>query len=144
MSQVTYATHDEPNLHPFEQIESEMMDNQIDNQATVRIDKLLKTAIEEWLKTPESQKKGYKSLAQFINKAARELYDTESTPDEKPTHFVLPNMKDHRLTLDLDIYSDRTHCNICDSEKCIHVEILKTDSTVKKYLKKYNIGKKTK
>ena len=89
-------------------------------------------------------RKGYKPLVQFINKGARELYEKESTPQEKPTHFVLPNMKDHRLTLDLDIYSDKIHCNVCDSEKRIHIEIRNTDNIVKKYMKKYNIQPKLK
>ena len=148
MSNVTCTTHEKPtNINPFEQIErdiqGDMTETQIDNQSTVRMDKLLKKAIEDWLQTDEAKSKGYKSLAQFINKGARQLYEIESTPEDKPTHFVLPNMKDHRLTLDLDIYSDRNHCNMCDSEKCIHIEILNSDKTVKKYLKKYNIDQKS-
>jgi len=143
MQDVTYATHG-LNLHPFEAMELEMVDPQNDNQATVRMDKILKTAIEKWLRTEEAKEKGYSSLASFVNKGARKLYEKESTPEERPTHFVLPNMKDHHLTLDLDIYEDKTHCNMCDSEKCIHIEILHTDSTVKKYMKKYNIQPKSK
>ena len=143
MSNVTYATHSEKNLRPFEDIELALTDSQIDNQATVRIDKMLKIAIEQWLKTEDAQMKGYKSIAQFINKGARQLYEIEAV-QETPVHFVLPNMENHRLTLDVDIYSDHVHCNMCDNTKCIHIEILNTDSTVKKYLKKYNIKPKIK
>jgi len=142
MRNVTHATRQKfADLHPFEELENELTDTQIDNQSTVRMDKLLKIAIEEWLKTDDAKKKGYKSLAQFINKSARQLFEKESK-DERPTHFVLPNMKDHRLTLDLDIYSDRVFCNMCETEKCIHIEILNSDKTVKKYIKKHNIEQK--
>jgi len=135
MSYVTHATHE--NLHPFEDLEG--MSGLEDGQATVRMDRYLKQQIEDWIKSEEGKRKGYKSLAQFVNKAARDMYEREATREEKPTHFILPNLKEHHLTLDLDIFHDRVYCNMCQTDNCIHVKILKTDRVVKRYLKKYNI-----
>ena len=139
MNHVTYATQ---TYRPLEDKKVGMSGLEQDGQATVRMDRILKEQIESWLHTDDGRKKGYKSLAQFVNKGARDLYEKEATPIEKPTHFILPNLKEHNLTLDLDIYSDHVYCNMCGTDNCVHVKILHTDKVVKKYLKKYNITTK--
>ena len=140
MSNVTYATHFTQDLDTKNIGGVTTVSTQVDSQATVRMDKILKQSIEEYLSTEDARKKGYKSLAQFVNKGSRDLLNKESQPQEKPTHFILPNLKDHNMTLDLDIYTDKVYCNMCESDHCVHVKVFDEDKDVKKYRKKYNLG----
>lgn len=115
---------------------NEAKDGFKENRVTVKCDKLVKESADAWVKDPKSNAKelGYYSLGDVVSKAVRDFMEKYPVTPEIPSHFILPNVKEHDMTLDFDVYDDKVICNMCNSETCIHIKKLNTDKIAKKYL----------
>jgi len=109
------------------------------SQSKVNIDGGLNDTLSKWLETSEAIKLGYHSKAQFVTEAVREYLTNLQRTEEKFMHLYWPNEKDERLTIDVDIYNTKAICNICKSDKCIHIQTLYTDKYIQKQLRKREI-----
>ena len=110
-----------------------------ETQSKINIDSGLKDDLVKWLESNDAKKLGYHSQAQFATEAIRSLLQKVTTSKNKGIHFILPNIKESKLSLDLNINEEKVICNICDAENCIHVKILYQDKEVKKQIKNHNI-----
>ncbi|MDH3204395.1 MAG: hypothetical protein OEL81_06955 [Nitrosopumilus sp.] len=109
------------------------------NQAPVKIDKIIKEKIQEWVKTEQAHQLGFYSLAEFVTRASQEAFEKYVKPTDNPKRFFMPNNENHLLDLDLDFYlqSDKIVCVTCESENCVHIKTINTDRTVKKHIAKF-------
>ncbi|MDH3361021.1 MAG: hypothetical protein OEL56_02440 [Nitrosopumilus sp.] len=109
------------------------------NQAPVKIDKILKEKIQEWVKTEQAHNLGFYSLAEFVTKASMEAFEKYAKTNDNPKRFFMPNNENHLLDLDLDFYleSGKVVCVTCESEDCIHIKTIQTDRVVKKHISKF-------
>ena len=110
-----------------------------ENRVTVKCDKIVKESAEEWLNEPTSNAHllGFYSMGDIVTKAMRDFMEKYPIPPEKPSHFYLPNLKDKKMSFDLDVYEKKIVCNVCTSETCIHIQTLDRDKIAKKYLNQH-------
>ena len=116
-----------------------MVPQRTDPQSKININAGLKDELVRWLETDQARRLGYQSQAQFATEAIRRLLQQMTVESNPSIHFILPNKDDHRLSLDLDILTDKIVCNMCDAENCIHVKTLYDDKYVKQQLKTHKI-----
>ena len=116
-----------------------MVPTRTETQSKINIEPGLKEDLVKWLESDEAKRLGFHSQAQFATEAIRTLLQKMTASKNKGVHFILPNIKESKLSLDLDISEDKVFCNICNAENCIHVKILYEDKQVKKQIKNHNI-----
>ena len=108
-----------------------------ETKVPVKCDKIQKERAEKFVVTELAHSMGIYYLSDFITLCVREGVDKYSKPPEIPHRLFIPNTKDHLLDLDLDIYKNGIVCAKCDSSHCIHIEKIKGDRTVQKYIRKF-------
>lgn len=124
----------------IEQLKQDLMANEDTiNQAPVKIDKILKNKIQEWVKTEQAHELGFYSLAEFVTKVSQEAFEKYAVPTEIPKRFFIADNNDHLFDLDLDFYleSGKIICVTCGLEDCVHIKKMKTDKVIKKHVAKF-------
>jgi len=115
---------------------NEAKDGFKENRVTVKCDKIVKEKAEDWLNDENSNANeiGLYSIGDIVSVAVREFLERNMIVPEIPSHFILPNLNEHDMTLDFDVYDQKVICNMCNSETCVHIKRLHSDKIVKKYL----------
>ena len=109
----------------------------VETRVPVKCDKIQKEQAELFVKTEAARAKGIYNLSDFITLCVREGLKKYAKDPETPYRLFIPNSENHVLDLELDIYMDKIVCAKCNSESCTHIQLIKQDKQVQKYIRDF-------